>query len=256
MVMKHWFWKIFDAVGPMQGFSTGVNNLLSLTLGIKVVRRDAFIITVYWVNQMLYLQRLFNKINNVPGDIVECGVGSGLSLTILAFLLSESSVDRHIWGFDSFEGLPEITVEDMASKNSIYDKHSKGRIAVSEKTTMATLRSISDIKFSAGGCGVSEDFINNNITLVKGWFSNTLPKYSGRPIALLHLDPDLYQSYKTAFEELWSRMSIGGIVVIDAYDETNLLPGCKKATDEFFGPLKVQLHKDIVHNWYYVIKEG
>src|SRR5579883_734474 len=42
---------------------------------------------------------------NVPGDFVECGVCNGGSAAAVACALRET--DRHIWLYDSFEGLPE-----------------------------------------------------------------------------------------------------------------------------------------------------
>src|SRR3990167_9000120 len=59
-----------------------------------------------------YFARLMRLIENVEGDIVECGVGAGRSLMYWLTLAYDSPKPRHLWGFDSFEGLPQPTEGD------------------------------------------------------------------------------------------------------------------------------------------------
>ena len=60
-------------------------------------------------------------IEKIPGDIVECGVGRGRSILILAtlndLLSSSESGQRKIYGYDSFAGFPEPTAEDKSARN-------------------------------------------------------------------------------------------------------------------------------------------
>ncbi len=108
--------------------------------------------------------------------------------------------------------------------------------------------------------GIDERDIENQITLVKGWFSDTLPKYNGS-IALLHLDADLYDSTKCVLENLWSKVAVGGVVALDNYHEEHVWPGERKAVDEFFDLHKkdtkikmFKMHKDFASERYYIIK--
>ncbi len=242
---KHWFWRLAEETGSLRGVAGWVNKMLLPTLGVKVVTSNSFVVTPHWINQLLYFQRLFNLIESVPGDIVECGVAWGMSLNQLAILVTESTVRRHIWGFDSWEGLPALTKEDLASSKPVYKSGSKGKLVISKETALHNLRS----------SGVDEHFIKDHITLVKGWFSETLPKYRGSSIAFLHLDPDLYESYKTALENLWPEVSVGGITSIDGYHQTENVPGCKKAVDEYFSQRRdVMMHKDSILGRYYAVK--
>ena len=245
-VEKHWFRRLAHETGPLRGVAGLANKMLLSKLGVKTVRSDSFIVTLHWIKQLLYFQRLFKSIENVPGDIVECGVAWGVSLCQIAILVTESTVKRHIWGFDSWEGLPTLSKEDLASLKPLY-KSSKGKLVVTEETVLRNFRSI----------GLDEHFVNDQITLVKGWFSETLPKYRGSSIAFLHLDPDLYESYKTALENLWPKVSVGGIVSIDAYQAADLLPGCRKAVDEYFSQRRdAMIHKDSLLDRYYAVKIG
>ncbi len=51
----------------------------------------------------------------IPGDIVECGMYNGGSAALMASACIRSPLDRTIWLFDSFEGLPQPTEKDGAA---------------------------------------------------------------------------------------------------------------------------------------------
>jgi hypothetical protein len=70
------------------------------------------------------------------------------------------------------------------------------------------------------------------VRLVKDFFDKTLSSYEGR-IALLHLDGDLYESYKVSLEALYDKVVSGGIIMFDEYADPRWL-GARKAIDEFF----------------------
>lgn len=105
--------------------------------------------------------------------------------------------------------------------------------------------------------GLDEEFLKTRLTLVKGWFSETLPCHPVDRIALLHIDADLYESYKEALQHLWPRVAVGGIVAFDEYHLPEW-PGAKKAVDEFFAvmPESVEMHESTVTQHRYLIKLG
>jgi predicted O-methyltransferase YrrM len=117
------------------------------------------------------------------GYIVECGVGRGNSLQFLVRLTE----NYRIFGFDSFEGLPEDW-----KMNEEHTWH-KGSFA----------------------CNVPEI---EGAELRVGWFADTLPvwkkEHPGR-IALLHIDSDLYSSCVTVLEELNDQIIPGTVIVSD-----------------------------------------
>src|SRR3990167_7898450 len=61
-----------------------------------------------WVNQFLYMAHLYDRIQGVDGDIVECGLGEGTTFSMLAFFSGSENHRpvRRLYGFDSFEGFP------------------------------------------------------------------------------------------------------------------------------------------------------
>lgn len=193
------------------------------------------------ISLLFYYQRMLALATNVQGTIVECGVGGGMTMLMFAALVKAEARQRKIWGFDSFEGFPEPTKDDdspRAPKKGEWNHTSIERI---------------NAKLRAGG--FDQQFVTSQVTLIKGFFEESLVKYRGGPIALLHLDVDLYGSYKTCLDSLYSQVAEGGVVVFDEYLSTMehlKWPGAAKAIDEFFTP--EQISRDSLTGKYYHIK--
>jgi hypothetical protein len=154
---------------------------------------------------VLYVER-----NDIPGDIVECGVAHGGSAAMMALTLNGQS--RRLWMFDTFDGLPEPSRE-----NPDY------RIAL--LYSGAFRASDNEVRSSFGKLGISD-----NITIVPGLFQDTLPACGIKSIAILHVDGDWYESVKTTLENLYDRVSCGGIIQLDDYGHW---AGARRAVDEF-----------------------
>jgi len=190
----------------------------------------------------LYFERFFQHIKGIEGDIVECGVGNGDSLIILSLLAKREGIGRRVWGFDSFEGFPEPTAEDRSIRNPQKGEWRSDLGAVQQRLRMA---------------GLDEHFVNRQATLVKGFFEDSLHLFRGRHIALLHLDCDLYQSYKTCLETLYPLVQAGGIIAFDEYVNTMQLlsfPGAQKAIDEYLGENHRLIVSDSETGQYYLEK--
>ena len=151
-------------------------------------------------------------VKNISGAIVETGCWRGGLGAYLAHF------GREVWLFDSFEGLPELTENDIEiaglKKLPLHTK--TGYIATSEESAHKIARKL----------GVKPH-------IIKGWFSDTLSKHKERigPIAILRLDGDTYNSTKEALDILYDSVVVGGIIVIDDYYDFS---GCRKALYEFF----------------------
>lgn len=116
------------------------------------------------------------------GLVLEFGVFSGNSINYIAKLSSNT-----VYGFDSFEGLPERWRDGFAA----------GHFKVSQ---MPNVRS--------------------NVQLIKGWFDKTLPEFTQKNpgfVSFLHIDCDLYSSTKTVFDCLSTQIGPGTIIVFDEY---------------------------------------
>jgi hypothetical protein len=211
----------------------------------KKVKLNLYSFNVTNTVLLLYQYRLFNMIKTLDGDIVECGVGKGRTFSNWVFLCYDEGRQRHIWGFDSFEGFPEPSHKDDSPRRA-----EKG------EWNFASIETIYDLLVSTG---LSSHWVLSSTTLVKGFFNESLSKYDGEKIALLHIDVDLYDSYMTVLETLYDKVQRGGIIAVDEYMETfdHLnFPGAKKAIDEFFKSrnIEVKISRDDASGKYFIIK--
>jgi len=201
----------------------------------------------YWqIKRLLYFRGLLDSVSSVDGDVVECGVGRGESFYLLSALTSLELRGRNIWGFDSFEGFPEPSKEDSSSRNPQKGDWKEFTIKVDDISKM----------LQEGG--IPTDFIEQHVHIVKGFFIKSLPQFTGNNIALLHLDVDLYESYKQTLEYFWPKVSVGGVVLFDEYKQPGIevaFPGAAMAIDQFFGERKQLIQYDLIVRRYYIVKE-
>lgn len=191
------------------------------------------------LDRYLYFKDMVDKVQKVEGDIVECGVSIGHGALLFTLFSDYIQTPRSYYGFDSFEGFP-----DPVEKDETTPIKGKRFWANPSDTVLKVLRD--------GRLG--EEVIRERIHLIKGWFDKTLLNYEGR-IALLHLDCDLYESYKLSLEIFYDKVQQGGIIMFDEYGDARW-PGATKAIDEFFHdkPETVQRHPKCTWK-YHVIKQ-
>lgn len=191
--------------------------------------------------QFLFKDALFRKVFNVHGSIVECGVYQGNGLMAWAKLSSiyePYNYQRKIIGFDTFEGSPEITEQDLKAADKSPALKVKGF-------------KIGNIYGDLKRCIKLYDMnrpLNHieKVELVKGDANITFPEYlENNPhlvISLLYLDFDLYKPTKTVLELAISRIPKGGMV---AFDELNNVqwPGETQAVSEALGIKNLHLRR-------------
>jgi hypothetical protein len=125
----------------------------------------------------------------LPGPVAEFGVASGNAMR--KFIIPNAG-DRLIYGFDSFEGLPEDWDRGKGVR-SLPKGHFAGRPA-------------------------STCLYQHNVRLIEGWFEDTVPEYAkGEPWAFIHMDADLYSSTKTVLFGMNARIVPGTIIRFDEY---------------------------------------
>ena len=150
-------------------------------------------------------------IRSVPGDVVECGVYNGGSAALMASICTQSPLNRNIWLFDSFEGLPDPTDRDGDEAQTCgWWCHGD----------------LSKVKTILQKLCVPE----SRVCIVKGWFQDTFPSARIQDIALLHIDADWYESVKLCLQKFYDSVQPGGFIAIDDYGHWE---GCRRATDEF-----------------------
>jgi hypothetical protein len=106
--------------------------------------------------------------------------------------------------------------------------------------------------------GLGPGFVASQVTLVRGYFEDTLGKFTGKAVALLHIDVDLYDSYKCTLKELYPRVATGGVIMFDEYMGTGehaYFPGAQRAIDEFLGERRSEIRRDSNTGKYYLVKD-
>lgn len=228
-----------------QSFRTRLRLLAKIWFGLDIMRvsERRTDVSYYDMNmkltrRFLHFEAMLTRLEDVDGRIVECGVGPGGSLFAFAAITQHVTRSREIVGFDTFDGMPPPTVDD-GPKNA--------------NMTGWWRFSVDDVVARLKHNGLSESFIEAKVSFRPGLLKDTLPAYDGSPIALLHLDVDFYESYRTALRELWRHVAPGGIVAFDEYGKS-VWPGATRAVDEFFERRCESPVKSHVADYYYVIK--
>jgi len=173
--------------------------------------------------------------NKIPGSFVECGVWRGGSMMAVAkTLMSMNSDDKDLYLFDTFTGMTKpskfdvgIVTEEKASE--IFEKEKTG-----DDTSNWIRASIEEVKKTFKKVGYDE----KKLHVIEGKVEETIPKNTPSEISLLRLDTDWYESTKHELIHLFPKLSKGGIIIIDDYDDWE---GCRKAVDEYIINEKIPL---------------
>jgi len=178
--------------------------------------------TVLSEPRLINLYKLAREIDilSVPGDIVECGVYNGGSAATIAATCLKSHLNRNIWLFDSFEGLPKPSDKDGIRAQSGFHEG-------------WCLGDVSKVREIFSKLHIPE----SRVHIVVGWFQDTFPSIQIQRIALLHIDADWYESVKLCLEKFYDNVCPGGFIILDDYGRWE---GCRRATDEFL--IKHQLN--------------
>ena len=122
------------------------------------------------------------KLKHKPDTLwLEFGVASGRTINYISQFTKDT-----VYGFDSFEGLPETWREGLE----------KGA-------------------FSRNGV---LPLVNANVELIKGWFNETLEEFMkthDKKISFIHMDADLYSSTKYIFDTLKGNIDKDCVIVFD-----------------------------------------
>jgi len=212
---------------------------------VRARQRRPIAVDDAWFARLVHFSKLVERIQHIGGDVVECGVADGTSLAMLTSLLKAHGQARHVWGFDSWTGLPAPSGADLGN----------GSVAVSGMFSHSSTAKVRDELIAYG---LTDDEIAETVTLVPGRFADTVPHHRSR-IALLHVDADLYQSYSDCLANLWPQVEVAGIVAFDEYGEPDVWPGARRAVDEFLAtqsPDEVELHHDEMSDKWWLIKNA
>jgi hypothetical protein len=142
---------------------------------------------------------------------------------IARVLPARGETDRELHLFDTFEGMPPPTEEDVR----LGGPPAAELLATRPKTAKVwAIADLDDVRAGMAQAGYPAERIHYHPGLVE----DTIPAGAPERIALLRLDTDWYASTRHELEHLYDRVPAGGVVIIDDYDYWD---GSRKAVDEF-----------------------
>ena len=156
------------------------------------------------------LMRICQYLNEskIEGDFVECGTAKGGSAAVISKFLDQK---RHLWLYDSYEGMPETTEKDGEDAKEWIGK------------CVASVEDVQEVMNLVSTC-------RSKYTIKKGWFHQTFLDPLPNQIALLHCDADWYESVSIVLETLYPLVSEGGCFVLDDF---GYWEGCREAFYDF-----------------------
>lgn len=182
-------------------FSPGLNRFLTRKI------RPYTLSSYERIKTLIELSHYLN-LNAVEGDFVECGTYKGGTAAVLS---KHMSVSRHLWLYDSFEGMPTTSEKD-------------GEVA--KEWVGKCVGTVEDVKEVMSLVSTSEE----HYTIKKGWFDQTFCEKLPEKVALLHCDADWYDSVALVLETFYKLIPEGGCIVLDDF---GYWEGCREAFYDF-----------------------
>ena len=184
-----------------------------------------------WLSGLVHLEVLLEDVlaRKVAGDWIEAGCYTGGTSVLMRALLQmedddeldargqkhprSASEPRRLLLADSFEGIPM----PRSSRGKSIDTSAEWpvRYAAGQAQTRSTLRRYG--------------LLDERVVFVPGYFNESLPSAPATAFSFIHIDADAYDSVLDALNGLYSKLTVGGHVVIDDFH----LPGVRAAVRDF-----------------------
>lgn len=177
---------------------------IAYSLPVLKLRRtvDAFVDNRFSERGMITQAFVFAHLNAIAGDYFEFGLWQGRTF-LHAWRMKKlyGFKDMHLWGFDSFQGLPTV----KPAEDEIW---STGQFSCSELKFRAIL--------------ASQGVRKEEFTLVAGFYDQSLndaqhAAMSGRKAAIVYIDCDLYESTVPVLSFIEPYLVDGTIVCFDDF---------------------------------------
>lgn len=199
---------------------------LILQMSNNTIRNDKHFMDAYWElirndRMLLSIREAYNiyyyltSTFKLGGAVAELGVYKGGSSKLLCKF--KSDLPLHL--FDTFEGMPEVSSNDLHRKGDFSD--------VSLDSVEHYLKDYSNVSFH------------------KGFFPDTtriLPE--NIEYCFVHLDVDLYESTLSGLKYFYPHLKKGGVIISHDYNSISC-PGVKQSFDEFF----IDKNEEVMHLW-------
>ena len=164
-------------------------------------------------NKLVARTLMYNKVKDIPGDIVECGVfkGSGLYTFLKLKRVLNPNTSKKVIGFDFFDNESLVsTLDDELDKTYMNSLFKDRKFKHSDNFKDELYDKI-----------INDGFLPHEFELIKGDVSKTTSTFSkekpGFKISLLYMDLDLDIPTYDTLCNFWDNMTNGGIIIFDEY---------------------------------------
>ena len=145
-------------------------------------------------------------------------------MAVALALLARGQSHRHLYLYDTFEGMSEPTEADRSHTGESAQAQ-LARTARGEGVWCEA--GLEDVQANLAATGYPAERIH----FVRGKVEDTIPGTVPEKIALLRLDTDWYESTRHELQHLYPRLSRFGPLIIDDYGHWQ---GARRAVDEYF----------------------
>lgn len=139
---------------------------------------------------------LADKVKNLEGDFVECGVNTGAYSRAIVDYVDFNSLGKAFYLFDTFSGLDEKQITENEKKAGIADY----------------LGNYKDVYQQ-----VKETFSPFNVQVVRGRVPDTLGECKSEKICYLSIDMNVTEPEIAAANYFWDKIVKGGVIILDDY---------------------------------------
>lgn len=153
------------------------------------------------IEQVLHQAVDYARTIRSKGDYLEFGLWKGRSFVAAYHLAKSIDLNMKFYGFDSFEGLPELSAEDQ-----MHEEYKKGEYSCS----IEEFRSIM----------LENDVSKDDVTLTEGFYEDSLneearTKLPLKEAAIIMIDCDLYDSTKLALDFSTPYIRSGTVIIFE-----------------------------------------
>ncbi len=211
------FNNLHEPVSPMETYAPWKKDTLFLKT-YEIIKAN----TLVDKYRCYELWQLVEQSKKIEGAILEVGVWKGGTAALIANKAKIEGIQDKVFLCDTFKGV----VMAKKGKDSFYkDGEHKD---TSKKEVEDLLK-----KFKI-----------NNTKILQGTFpTETAKKITSKIFRFCHIDVDVYESAKMTTEWIWSKLSVGGIIVYDDYG----FKSCDGVT-KFVNEQRAKTDRIIIHN--------
>eukprot|EP01038_Epipyxis_sp_PR26KG_P015201 gene15201-20480_t len=199
----------------IQAFHETIDNLRSYERELDLIHKNNSCISTDTISR---IDIIHSFSSSFPHDmqVVTTPRRGTFAVMLKAMELYNSCENKLLWGFDSFDGLPDLAAPDQKIDYGVPAYKGQYRNSMENFVNNVKLMNV---------------WNESKVVITKGWFNETLIKSPVEKISFLRLDGDLYISTKDAIEGLYDRVVVpGGFIYVDDYGS---FTGCRAAIDEF-----------------------